>query len=191
MQMDTFLEHLHALQLKNSLVALLPVEPDDFEALYQVASDPLIWELHPVKDRHQREVFAQFFEGAIASKSSYKIIDSQTGKIIGSTRFYEYKEEERSIGIGYTFLARAYWGGKYNSALKALMLDYIFQYVDTVLFHVGAVNLRSQKAVLKLGAVIVAEMEMEFSGKRSLYHEYALSKVVWQNSSRGFKPLKS
>lgn len=174
------LVQLQTLELKNDLVSLIPLKQDDFEDLYQVASDPLIWEMHPVKERYKKEVFTSFFEAAITAQSGFRIVDLLTGKTIGYTRYYDYKEEERSIGIGYTFLARAYWGGRYNCSIKALMLDYIFQYVDTVLFHVGAENFRSQKAVLKLGAHKVAEMEMEFSGKKSPYHEYALFKTAWK-----------
>ena len=174
---SSFLQPTH---LQNDLVKLAPIGPDDFERLYQVASDPLIWEQHPSPDRHKREVFPAFFDGAIQSKSAFLILDAATGATIGSTRFYDFLPEAHSIAIGYTFLARAYWGGHYNSSLKSLMLHYIFEYVDTVLFHVGAQNIRSQKAVLKLGAKKVAEMEREFSGRKNMYHEYALSKADWQ-----------
>jgi len=177
---NTHFSFLQPTHLQNELVKLVPIGPEDFEPLYQVASDPLIWEQHPIQDRYKREVFPAFFEGAIQSHSAFLVLDTVSGDTIGSTRFYDHFPEDSRIAIGYTFLARAYWGGQYNSSLKALMLNYAFDYVDTVLFHVGAQNIRSQKAVLKLGAKKVEEMEMEFSGKKHWYHEYALYKADWQ-----------
>src|SRR6187401_3574015 len=104
--------------LENEKVALYPLQNDDFEALYEVASDPKIWEQHPNKNRWQRDVFLTFFEGAMQSKGAFKIVDKATGKVMGSTRYYDYDEEDDSILIGYTFYATACWGTGVNRAVK-------------------------------------------------------------------------
>src|ERR1700722_15159835 len=96
--------------LDNDLVVLRPVREEDFESLYKVASDPLIWEQHPAKDRCQRNVFEAFFNEAIVLKAAFVVIDKITGEIIGSTRFHPVKETQNAIEIGWTFLARKYWG---------------------------------------------------------------------------------
>src|ERR1700759_1138987 len=96
--------------LENTTALLKPLEEEDFEALYRTASDPKIWEQHPNKDRWQRDVFGKFFEGAMASGGAFKIIDKATGEVAGSTRFYNYDAEEKSILIGYTFYGVKYWG---------------------------------------------------------------------------------
>lgn len=128
--------------LENETVKLLPLKEENFETLYQVAADPLIWEQHPNKDRYQRAIFQNFFEGAMASKGAFLIIDKTTNEVMGSSRFYDFDEIKKSILIGYTFYGRKYWGSAYNPQVKKLMLDYAFQFADKVYFHIGALNIR-------------------------------------------------
>ena len=151
--------------LENDYVKLIPLKENDFEQLFSVASDPLVWEQHPNKDRYKRDVFKRFFEGALESGGAFKIIEKNTGEIAGSTRFYNYNAADNSIFIGYTFYARKFWGTKMNPQVKKLMLDYIFQFVDKVNFHVGKDNLRSQKAMEKLGAKKVDEVIVAYYGE--------------------------
>ncbi|WP_312194842.1 GNAT family N-acetyltransferase [Epilithonimonas vandammei] len=151
--------------LENENVKLVPLNPNDFEELFSVASDPKIWEQHPNKDRYQREVFEKFFQGAMESKGAFKIMDKSSNEVAGSTRFYDYNPKENSIFIGYTFYATKFWGSKLNPQVKKLMLDYIFQFVDKVNFHVGKDNIRSQKAMGKLGAKKVDEVNGAYFGE--------------------------
>ncbi|HWB93600.1 MAG TPA: GNAT family N-acetyltransferase [Puia sp.] len=151
--------------LENELVILSPLKAEDFEALYQAASDPKIWEQHPNKDRWKREVFKNFFEGAMASGGAFKVIDKATGQIAGSTRYYDYDAAGKSILIGYTFFATRFWGRGLNPAAKRLMLDYIFKYVEKVHFHIGAANMRSQIAIKRLGASKIGEETVAYYGE--------------------------
>ncbi len=168
-------------QLQNELVVLQPLSINDFEELYEVASDPLVWEQHPNKDRYKKEVFQNFFDGAIESKGAFKIVDIVTGKTIGSTRFYDLDSNNKSVLIGYTFYGRNYWGTSYNPSVKKLMLDYAFQFVDIVYFHIGATNIRSQKAIEKLGAIKVREIEVAYHGEpEKLNFEYSITKKDWK-----------
>jgi RimJ/RimL family protein N-acetyltransferase len=153
--------------LQNEFVKLVPLKETDFETLYKVASDPLIWEQHPNKNRWKREVFEVFFKGAIESKGAFLIYDAQTHEAIGSSRFYDWLPEKNEVSIGYTFFARSHWGGKYNPAAKHLMMEHAFKYVDSVIFHIGANNIRSQKAIERLGALKIAEQEMAYYGEDS------------------------
>ena len=138
--------------LKGELIELRPLTSEDWDDLFSVASDPLIWEQHPESDRHKEDVFKVFFREALESRGAFVIID-KSGLIIGSTRFYGYDPEKSEIEIGWTFLARKYWGGRYNRELKQLMLDHAFKFVESVIFYVGENNIRSQKATEKIGAV--------------------------------------
>ncbi len=147
-------------QLENEFIKLVPLEAFDFEKLYQVASDPLIWEQHPQPDRYKREVFQVFFDGAVTSKSAFLVYAKRTGALIGSSRFYDWMAETKTVVIGYTYLTRDHWGTIYNQALKKLMLNYAFQFVEFVFFHIGANNIRSQKAIVKLGAHKTREFEV-------------------------------
>lgn len=163
--------------LQNDFIQLFPLQESDFEALYTVAADPLVWEQHPNPLRYQREVFLTFFEGAIASKGAFLIRDVKTNEVVGSSRYYDYHPESNSITVGYTFVGRAYWGKAYNRALKKIMMDYAFQFVDTVHFHIGAQNLRSQIAIGRIGAVKIDEIEVTYHGEEpKLNYIYQIKK---------------
>ncbi|MBV8212108.1 MAG: GNAT family N-acetyltransferase [Verrucomicrobia bacterium] len=141
--------------LKGQLLELRPLQPEDFDDLYAVASDPLIWEQHPHNTRYQKEVFRKFFRDALASGGALIAIESKTGRVIGSSRYDGYNREKSQVEIGWTFLARSHWGGVYNAEMKRLMLEHAFKFVNNVIFVIGTQNFRSQKAVEKLGAVRV------------------------------------
>jgi RimJ/RimL family protein N-acetyltransferase len=141
--------------LKGELIELVPLSPDDWDELFAVASDSLIWEQHPESDRYKENVFRAFFKGALESGGAFAIIDRKTCQIIGSTRFYGHDPEKSEIEIGWTFLARKYWGGRYNREMKDLLLAHAFRFVENVVFFVGETNFRSQKAMEKIGALKV------------------------------------
>lgn len=166
--------------LKNENVILQPLQVSDFEKLYEVASDPKVWEQHPNKNRYEKEVFQNFFEGAVASEGAFLIIDKESGEVAGSSRFYSWDEDESSIFIGYTFYGTKFWGSKINPQVKKLMLDYIFDYVDLVKFHVGAENWRSRKAMERLGAEFKGEIDVAYYGEPSRENvEYCIRKENW------------
>jgi RimJ/RimL family protein N-acetyltransferase len=139
--------------LKGELIELRPVKPKDWDDLFAVASDPLIWEQHPESDRYKEDIFKTFFEGALESGGAFVVIDKKTREIIGSTRFHGYDPKKSEIEIGWTFLARKYWGGRYNREMKQLMLDHAFKFVENVVFFVGQDNVRSRRATEKIGAI--------------------------------------
>lgn len=141
--------------LKGHLLELRPLQATDFDDLFAVAADPLIWEQHPVKDRYVKEIFAAFFRESLESGGALIAIDSKSGRAIGSSRFHGYDGNKSAVEIGWTFLARSHWGGIYNREMKQLMLEYAFRFVSSVVFLVGIQNLRSQRAVEKIGGVCV------------------------------------
>lgn len=137
--------------LTGETLLLRPLRVDDFDALYAVASDPLIWEQHPDPLRWQRPVFEKFFAAAMASRGALLITDKQTGEVLGCSRYYDWQPDAREVAIGFTFLARRCWGSKTNPELKRLMLDHAFLYAKTAWFHVGVHNFRSRRAMEKIG----------------------------------------
>jgi len=161
--------------LRGDLVILRPLHPDDFHVLYAVASDPLIWEQHPQPDRYKQPVFREFFRFGIESGGAFLVLDAKTDDAIGSTRFFRYRETESEIEIGGTFLARSCWGGAYNRKMKELLLRHAFQFVDTVVFLVGMENLRSQRAMEKIGGVRAGTRVDNFGHERLLFKITAAS----------------
>jgi RimJ/RimL family protein N-acetyltransferase len=160
--------------LKGDLIELRPLQPEDFDALYAVAADPLIWEQHPERDRHQEAVFRAFFRGALESAGALVAIDRKDGRVIGSSRFHGYNEGASEVEIGWTFLARSHWGGRYNAEMKRLMLRHAFRFVHTVVFLIGPQNFRSRRAVEKLGAVLTGT-RLNKAGQESVVYRIEAS----------------
>jgi RimJ/RimL family protein N-acetyltransferase len=167
--------------LRGELVELRPLKPADFDELAAVASDPLIWEQHPARDRYKREVFDEYLREGMACGGALVAYDVATGKMIGSSRYFGYNPEASEIEIGWTFLARQYWGGAHNRDMKKLMLEHAFGFVDTVVFLIGEDNIRSQKAVEKIGAKRVAN-RIDAAGRERWV--YALSRVDFADFGR-------
>jgi N-acetyltransferase len=138
--------------LSGELLLLRPLQEEDFPALYAAASDPLIWAQHPSSDRYQEGVFRAFFRDAINGGGALVAIDRGTGEIIGSSRFVGFAPPGDDVEVGYTFLARRYWGGRYNGEMKQLMLNHAFRWFPAVRLMIGPSNIRSQKAAEKIGA---------------------------------------
>ena len=164
--------------LVGTTIKLCPLEQSDFESLYEAVSDPLIWAGHPSSNRYKREEYAKWFESAINSKGTLVVRELESGKIIGSSRYYEYSEILSDVSIGYTFLIRSHWGGSTNSEMKNLMLNHAFQKVETVWFHVDVNNIRSQKAMEKFGAIFSHTDDKELSGMVGKYKFYKVERRV-------------
>ena len=139
----------------NNLFSLIQIKKEDFLELYFVAKDYNIWEQHPENDRWKKDKFYIFFNKGLQNNFGFlKIIDKNCNKVIGSTRFYSYDKVDDAIRIGFTFISKEYWGTSTNFLIKQIMIDYAFKYLSKIYFDIGNNNLRSRKAVEKLGAVL-------------------------------------
>ncbi len=141
--------------LEGELLTLRPLQPEDYDDLFAAASDPLIWEQHPDFDRYQPDVYREFFRVALATGKAFVAIENASGRIIGSSRYYVYQgaDDRVDLEIGWSFLARSHWGGMYNGEMKRLLLEHAFSTVESVIFVIGPDNIRSYKAVEKIGGV--------------------------------------
>jgi len=157
--------NLQPTHLKNELVWLEPLKQTHFEELYLVAADPLIWEQHPNPDRYKLDAFTNYFKGAMESGGAFIIRDTSSDMALGSSRYCGYNETIKEIQIGYTFFARSCWGKSINKEVKKLMLTHAFNYVDKVAFYVGANNIRSQKAMERIGGIKVREEVVAYFGE--------------------------
>lgn len=132
-----------------------PVRPSDYDGLFALARDPQVWALHPNSDRYEESVFRAYFEEGLASRGALVASCRSTGRLVGWSRYSRDNVEADEIEIGWTFLGRSYWGGAHNRDMKEMMLEHAFRYVDRVVFRIGAANLRSRRAIEKLGAVLL------------------------------------
>jgi len=156
--------------LKGTLLELRPLRAEDFDDLFAVAADPLIWQQHPVRDRYKEEVFRTFFREAMDSGGALIALGTSDGRAIGSSRFNAYDADKSVVEIGWTFLARSCWGGRHNGEMKRLMLEHAFKSVDRVIFVVGPQNVRSQRAVERIGGVRIGT-KLDPSGRLDVVFE--------------------
>src|SRR5512143_3233345 len=155
--------------LRGELLELRPLRAGDFDALFRVAADPLIWEQHPDHNRYEEAIFRAFFAEALTSGGALVALDRANGQVIGSSRYHGYDAERSVVEIGWTFLARAYWGGRYNGEMKRLMLEHAFKSVTRVIFVIGPENRRSQRAVEKIGSVRAGTTTDDHGRERVVY----------------------
>ncbi|NIX76616.1 GNAT family N-acetyltransferase [Microvirga terricola] len=169
-------------KLQSSLLELRPLRREDLNGLFAAAGRPEVWAGHPAKDRYKRDVFEKYFEFLLETKSTLVVIDRQSDKIIGCSRYYVAPDQPDSMSIGFTFLNHAYWGGGTNFEVKRLMLDHAFQTFSEVWFHIAPTNIRSQKATAKLGAEHVYNATLNLSGTPSEGMCFRLSKEAWNRA---------
>ncbi len=156
--------------LTSPTVVLRPLVADDWDGLFAAASDPLIWAGHPAHDRWQEPVFRAFFADALASGGALVAVDPANGAVIGSSRYDTRRAGPGEVEIGWTFLARPYWGGATNRVMKALMVDHALTGFDRVIFLVGETNRRSRRALEKVGAALTDRAEVGDLGGRQVRH---------------------
>jgi len=169
--------------LKGKLITLRPLKETDFPALYEVSSDPLLWEQHPQKERYQIEVFRDFFDVAMKSGGALLAQTIEDGTVIGSSRFYDLIPAKNQVAIGYSFVGRKYWGHTYNKEMKHLMLHHAFKYVQEVVFHIGEKNIRSQTSIQRLGATLLEK------GHHKLPNGTLISELVFHIKKDQFSTL--
>jgi len=160
--------------LISNFVEIRPLCAEHYDDLYAVASDPLIWEQHPVKNRYEESGFKLFFSESLESRGALIITELKSNQVIGSARFHGYNEEMSEVEIGWTFLARAYWGGKYNGEIKKLMLEHAFESVRNVVLLVAPNNFRSQRSVEKIGGVRIGSRR-DAGGRASFVYQITAS----------------
>lgn len=151
--------------LRGENLLLRPLRAEDYEAVYKAASDPQIWAQHSDTERWTPSRFKIFFEDNLKSAGGLVIIDSASGEVIGSSRYYDWLPDISTLTVGYTFLMRKYWGGAANRELKSLMLAHAFQFARCVRFQVSPENQRSQRALAKIGAYLAYEEEATVFGQ--------------------------
>ncbi len=147
--------------LEGDLVEIRPMVEADMEPLYEVAKDPLIWEQHHAK-RYLRSQFVTYFQESMKSGGALTILDKKVDQVIGSSRFKRVDGLSDVLEIGWTFLGRAYWGGRFNREVKHLMINHAFKYVDKIIFLVHRKNHRSQRAIENINGKKADSVELSF-----------------------------
>jgi len=135
--------------LETARLLLRPLTSVDRDELYAAACDPKIWEQHPASNRHEREIFDPYFDFLLGTQRTLAVIETASAKVIGCSQFYPVEDQSGEIGIGFTFLARPYWGGTWNREMKAAMVAHVLKSSPRVWFHIDPNNIRSQIATTR------------------------------------------
>jgi len=149
-------------KLKGKHVYLELLREEHREIIRQLAKDERIWEFNRMLliDETYDEQFDSYFAFAMdpqARGEQHAFVIRTAGKkeIIGMTRFYELNEKHKRVAIGYTWYVPSVWRKVYNKECKLLLLQYAFEEMrfNRVELTVASQNIRSQKAVEKIGGV--------------------------------------
>ena len=166
--------------LTGELIEMRPYSDYDFEALYAVAADPLIWEVHPVPERSERPFFKANTDDALSDKGGLVAIERATGEIVGFSRYSQVYVGEGEMEIGWTFLSRHLWGGQHNRDMKRIMLTHALGRFPRVIFRVGEDNVRSRRAMEKIGGVLIPWDEtITAFGRDMRFIAYEISREVF------------
>jgi RimJ/RimL family protein N-acetyltransferase len=174
--------------LEGERLLLRPLREDDWDALFGVARDPTIWAIHPVPTRWQEPVFRTMFEELLAEGGTLVVVDKAEDRMVGSSTFRPLEAAPDGIEIGWTFLATSHWGGSYNAEMKRLMIEYALRHVERAVFRVGHANLRSRRAMEKIGGRLTEVTEMvDTPAGPVLYVHYEITR---ENFERGPWPAR-
>ncbi len=127
------------------------------EPLSQIAQDQALWEFQH-QDLFNQEIFKEkWFKKALRQKEEGKRIPFSIyvdSELVGSTSYYNFDLDNRSVNIGYTWTIQKFWGSPLNATIKFLLLKQAFENWNLmrVSFFVDQENIRSCNAMKKLGA---------------------------------------
>jgi len=130
---------------------------DHFDSLFQIAQNPKLWTLNPEYDGSHMDGFKLWFEKAIRKKIEgiqfpYVVVEKKSNQLVGATRFYDIGKEEGTIKIGFTWYKEECWGTACNAECKLLLIQQLIEQGITPKFRIDTANIRSCKAVEKIGA---------------------------------------
>lgn len=181
-------------------VQLALLTKDHFPDLLTLAEDKRIWEFY-VFDGTDKSRFNEILEVALLEKNRgtqvpFVIIHKENNKIIGSTRFIDINVAHKKLEIGFTWIHPDYWATVVNLECKLLLLSYCFENAGTyrVQFKTDENNLRSRKAILKIGAqfegILRNDMVRQNGTKRNSAY-YSIIDTEWPAAKRNLIQLIS
>ena len=149
----------HIQTLDSESILLEPLEEKHIPALLAIAdAAPEIW-THYAFDGSNPQRLEEMLNNFIQYKDEGKwlpfvIILKENDTIIGSTCLIDMDEKNRKLEIGATWLNPKFWGSFVNFQCKLLLLTYCFETLKTIRVYLrtDANNIRSQKAIAKIGA---------------------------------------
>ncbi len=128
-------------------------------------------------------MFRSYFDANLASGGSLTTLERATGAVIGASRYWEVDPATRSVEIGATYLARTHWGSGINHEVKRLMVGHALGAVEAVTFRIGAINIRSRRALEKIGGRLTDRTDMSMIAGVPV--EHVIYEITRDEFSRG------
>jgi N-acetyltransferase len=143
-------------ELTGKKVKLLPMEQEHVESLFEAGKYPDIWKVTQGQILSIDEA-KNYVDKALGQDHAlpFVIFDLASQKVVGSTRLYDISVQNRGLEIGSTWLTPSVWGTHVNTECKYLLLRHCFETfgILRVQIKTDSRNIRSQKAIERLGAV--------------------------------------
>ena len=150
---------IRPITLEGKLVRLEPLAIEHEAALWSVAQDEEIWRWMRVNVQRREQLYDLIHDALRLQASDgdlpFTIVERQSGQPIGSTRYFDIMPQHRHLEIGHTWLGKQYWRSGINTEAKYLLLRHAFETLGCVRvqFRTDRLNVRSQTAIKRLGAV--------------------------------------
>lgn len=179
--------------LENENVLLLPFESKRNTELKEIIFDDEIWKYMGMYVRSDED-FENYITSTLQQKADgicypFLIIDKATNKVAGSTRYGYLNHASQKCEIGWTWYGQAFQGTGLNQACKFELLNFGFEQIQfrRIQFSADLENIRSQKAIEKLGAVkegIFRNNYVDSEGKSKDDIYFSIILEEWENTKR-------
>ena len=149
---------LGPIALTGQHIRLEPMRPEHAAALLEAGRAPEIWEWMPARPLTPAAMDAWIAKALTAQLQGreypFVVFRLAGGHVIGSTRYLEVQEDDRTVEIGWTWYSPDSWGGVVNPEAKYLLMRHAFEdwHAIRVALKTDIKNVHSQAAIRKLGA---------------------------------------
>lgn len=181
--------------LQGQVVDLSPLTWDDVPALLEVAlsaPDEFALTSTPRSAEEAKAYFGEALADVEAGVSYLATVRDKTGTVIGTSRLRAYDRRHQRCELGYTWYHPSVFRTAVNVECKLLLLEFAFERlgVNRVQLQTDARNVRSQKAILALGAQHEGVLKRHMIAKDGYVRDtvvYAITDVTWPTVRLGLR----
>ncbi|MCK5441979.1 MAG: GNAT family N-acetyltransferase [Maribacter sp.] len=178
--------------LENDFVQLSALTLENYKNLTQIASQKKLVEYSP-SDIESPAALKNYVQTALEQLQEDKsipfiIYDKKSRSYAGCTRYMNINWPHKVLEIGSTWMGREFQGSGLNSQMKFLMVNHAFGPMgfEKVEFRIDERNMRSRKAVEKLGGVLEGVLRKNvflLDGFKRNTCCYGILKEEWESRS--------
>ncbi|MFZ4798034.1 MAG: GNAT family N-acetyltransferase [Bacteroidia bacterium] len=177
--------------LVGGYIKLVPMDEIHFEDLTFIGNETKIWEFIPTDMSSKEKRFQTFLNAMIEREKGaqfpFIVYHQHDNKIIGSTRLMNIEPKHMKLEIGWTWLHPDYWATAVNLECKLLLLNFCFEELKAIRVQLKTDenNIRSQKAILKIGAQFEGVLRNDWIRDNGTIRNSAYFSIInseWKNA---------